>query len=58
MLGNNQELLCQGVNHTGVAIVPEKTESGFSLMEMLVGIAVIGILAAVAIPGFSVWLPE
>jgi prepilin-type N-terminal cleavage/methylation domain-containing protein len=35
-----------------------KKESGFSLIELLVVIAIIAILAAIAIPGFSAWLPN
>lgn len=35
-----------------------KRESGFTLMEMMAVVAIIGILVAVAIPGFSVWLPN
>ena len=31
---------------------------GFTLMELLVAIGIFGILAAVAIPGFSAWLPN
>ena len=32
--------------------------SGFSLMELMATISVIGILAAIAIPAFSSWLPD
>ena len=35
-----------------------KKESGFSLIELLVIIVIIAILAAIAIPGFSAWLPN
>ena len=35
-----------------------KRESGFSLIELLVIIVIIAILAAIAIPGFSAWLPS
>ena len=33
-------------------------ESGFTAMELMVVIAIIGIMAAIAIPGFSTWLPN
>lgn len=33
-------------------------QSGFTIMELMVVMAVIGILAATAIPSFSVWLPS
>lgn len=35
-----------------------KVCSGFTLIEMLMTSVIIGILASVAIPGFSVWLPD
>jgi len=42
----------------GVQGLDKKRESGFTLMEMMVVVAIIGIMVAVAIPGFSVWLPN
>ena len=40
------------------AKVREKLLSGFTLIEALMTIVVLAILAAVAVPGFSVWLPN
>ena len=40
------------------ANVREKLLSGFTLIEVLMTIVVLAILAAVAVPGFSVWLPN
>jgi len=36
----------------------ENRESGFTLVELMVAIAILLILAGVAIPAFSVWLPN
>ncbi len=33
-------------------------ESGFTVMELMVVIAIIGIMVAIAIPSFSTWLPN
>lgn len=35
-----------------------KDRTGFTLIELLMAIAILGILAVIAIPGFSVWLPN
>lgn len=35
-----------------------KRESGFTVIELIVTIAIMGILAGIAIPTFSVWLPN
>lgn len=35
--------------------LPTTRPSGFSLVELLVGIAILGILAAVAVPSFQAW---
>lgn len=40
------------------ARVREKLLSGFTLIEVLMIIVILAILAAVAVPGFSVWLPK
>jgi prepilin-type N-terminal cleavage/methylation domain-containing protein len=40
------------------AKVWETLLSGFTLIEVLMTIVVLAILAAVAVPGFSVWLPK
>lgn len=36
----------------------EKKQSGFSALELMATIGIVGILAAIAIPGFMSWLPN
>lgn len=36
----------------------KKRMSGFSTMELIIVVAILGTLAAIAIPGFAVWLPD
>jgi len=35
-----------------------KNEKGFSILELVVTIAVIGVMASIAIPSFSSWIPN
>jgi len=35
-----------------------RNEKGFNLLEIIITCAIFGIIAAVAIPGFSTWLPD
>jgi len=36
----------------------KKRELGFTLIELMVAVAIFAIMAAIAIPGFSTWLPD
>ena len=40
-----------------VNTLARKRESGFTLIELLVAIVILAVLAGIAIPGFSHWLP-
>ncbi|MBW2615744.1 MAG: GspH/FimT family protein [Deltaproteobacteria bacterium] len=41
-----------------ISLVEDNRESGFTIMEVIVVIAIIGIMTAIAIPSFSTWLPN
>jgi len=36
----------------------KKRELGFTMIELVIAVAIIAIMAAIAIPGFSTWLPN
>lgn len=42
----------------GNNIIAKKWKSGFTIIEVLVAMIIIGIMASIAIPGFSRWLPN
>jgi prepilin-type N-terminal cleavage/methylation domain-containing protein len=42
-------------NHSGVM---KRADQGFTLLEVLVVMAIMAVLSAIAIPGFSRWLPN
>jgi type IV fimbrial biogenesis protein FimT len=41
-----------------IMIKPQKFNSGFTLMEVMIVIAIIGIMVGIAIPAMTTWLPE
>ena len=36
----------------------KKRELGFTMIELVIAVAVLAVMAAIAIPGFSTWLPD
>jgi prepilin-type N-terminal cleavage/methylation domain-containing protein len=58
VLRNGLERPFHGVYLMRDKISKEKTQSGFSLLELLVAICIFGVLAAIAVPGFMSWMPN
>lgn len=58
VMGTGLERLFYGVYIMRDKISKEKRQSGFTALELLVTIGIIGILAAITIPGFMTWLPN
>ena len=49
---------CSKRGKTKVKVKKMKKQDGFTMLELLVTVVIFGILASIAIPGFSRWLPN